>query len=92
MSSQYATPVLMVNVIGSMVGPMRTSGMGTKSSSCTGQGDPRSDHGEMGSTLLINKWEDRGREEVVTAEETGGSSQVLGCLNISSHIAVHFQS
>ena len=52
---QYATPVPMVNVIGSMVGPVRMSGMGTGSSSCVGWGDPGSDHGEMGSTLLISE-------------------------------------
>ena len=55
MSSQYATPVLMANVAGSMVGPVRMLGMGTKNSSCMGWGDPGSDHGEMGSTLLISE-------------------------------------
>ena len=92
MSSQYTTPVLMVNVAGLMVGPMRIVGMGIGSLSCAGRGDPGSDHGEMDSTLLMGKWEDRGCEEVVTTEETEGFSQVLGCLNISLRIAVRFRS
>ena len=60
MLSQYATPVPMVNVTRSMVGPMRMSGMGTKSSSCAGWGDPGSDHGDAGLTLVIDEWEGEG--------------------------------
>ena len=56
MLSQYATPVPMANVTRLMVGPVRIAGMGIGSSSCVGWGDPRSDHGEMGSTLVMNKW------------------------------------
>ena len=51
MSSSYAMPVPMANVVGSMVGLMRTLSIGIESSSCMGQGDPGSDHGEAGLTL-----------------------------------------
>ena len=60
MSLQYVTPVLMVNVTGSMVGPVRIAGMGIGNLSCVGQGDPGSDHGEMGLTLVIYKWSSGG--------------------------------
>ena len=60
MLSLYVIPVSMANVIRLMVKPMRKLDMGIKSSSCAGWGDLRIDHGEAGSTLLMDEGEREG--------------------------------
>ena len=60
MSSSYTIPIPMSKLVGSMVGPMRKLDMGILSSSYVGQGDPRSNHGDVGSTLDMQKLEEEG--------------------------------